>query len=85
MARSSPTNRSCRNRQRCAWWLLAPAPQSGFSLSDGTLVMPVQGRTGRERLATFATLMFVPVVFSMVHKKQQPASGGDVLERAHAH
>jgi hypothetical protein len=25
------------------------------------------------------------VVFSMVHKKQQPAPGGDVLERAHAH
>jgi len=37
--------------------LLAPAPQSGFCLSDGTLVMPVQGRTGRERLETFATIM----------------------------
>jgi sialidase-1 len=40
-----------------SWWLLAPSPQSGFCLSDGTLVMPVQGRTGRERLATFATLI----------------------------
>src|SRR5262249_34983417 len=40
-----------------AWWLLAPSPQSGFCLADGTLVMPVQGRTGREPLATFATLM----------------------------
>lgn len=40
-----------------SWWLLAPSPQSGFCLSDGTLVMPVEGRTGRERLATFAALM----------------------------
>ncbi|WP_010584801.1 alpha/beta hydrolase fold domain-containing protein [Schlesneria paludicola] len=40
-----------------SWWLLAPSPQSGICLSDGTLVMPVQGRTGREKLETFATLM----------------------------
>jgi sialidase-1 len=41
-----------------SWWLLAPSPQSGFCLPDGTLVMPIQGRTGRERLDTFAALMF---------------------------
>jgi multidrug efflux pump subunit AcrB len=37
--------------------------------------------------ATVATLMFVPVVFSMVHKKQdpQPATPAAALETAHAH
>lgn len=40
-----------------SWWLLAPSPQAGICLADGTLVMPVEGRTGREPLATFATLM----------------------------
>ncbi|WJR80635.1 efflux RND transporter permease subunit [Bradyrhizobium sp. NP1] len=34
--------------------------------------------------ATFATLMFVPVVFSMVHKKQG-AQGAVGLEKSHAH
>lgn len=53
---SLPENLTRQLKQE-SWWLLAPAPQSGFSLSDGTLVMPVQGRTGRERLETFATLM----------------------------
>jgi hypothetical protein len=28
--------------------------------------------------STVATLMFVPVVFSLVHKKQEPASFGPV-------
>jgi Cu/Ag efflux pump CusA len=28
--------------------------------------------------STVATLMFVPVVFSLVHKKQEPASAGPV-------
>ncbi|MEZ6059496.1 MAG: sialidase family protein [Planctomycetaceae bacterium] len=40
-----------------SWWLFAPSPQSGFCLPDGTLVMPVEGRSGREPSATFATLM----------------------------
>lgn len=53
---SSPENLTRRLKQE-SWWLFAPAPQSGFSLDDGTLVMPVQGRTGRDRFATFATLM----------------------------
>jgi sialidase-1 len=30
--------------KRPDWWLLAPAPQQGIQLPDGTLVMPVQGR-----------------------------------------
>jgi multidrug efflux pump subunit AcrB len=34
--------------------------------------------------ATVATLMFVPVVFSMVHKKQG-AKAAAALETAHAH
>jgi sialidase-1 len=39
------------------WWLFAPSPQSGFQMTDGTLVMPVQGRTGRADKQTFATIM----------------------------
>lgn len=53
---SPPVNLTRQLKQE-SWWLLAPAPQSGFCLSDGTLVMPMQGRTGREPLATFATIM----------------------------
>ena len=53
----SPPENLTRKLKQEAWWLLAPAPQSGFCLSDGTLVMPIQGRTGRERLETFATIM----------------------------
>ncbi len=53
---SKPENLT-RILKQPAWWLLAPSPQSGFSLPDGTLVMPVEGRTGREPLETFATIM----------------------------
>lgn len=53
---SQPENLTRKLKQE-SWWLLAPSPQSGIQLPDGTLVMPVQGRTGRERLETFATLM----------------------------
>ena len=53
---SEPQNLT-RTLKRLEWWLLAPAPQSGISLPDGTLVMPIQGRTGREPLETFATIM----------------------------
>jgi len=53
---SAPENLT-RKLKQSSWWLLAPSPQSGFGLPDGTLVMPVQGRTGRERLETFATIM----------------------------
>jgi multidrug efflux pump subunit AcrB len=35
--------------------------------------------------ATIATLMFVPVVFSMVHKKQEPAPEAGSPELSHAH
>lgn len=35
--------------------------------------------------ATIATLMFVPVVFSMVHKKQQPAPEACSPELSHVH
>ncbi|MEJ7596153.1 MAG: alpha/beta hydrolase fold domain-containing protein, partial [Planctomycetaceae bacterium] len=53
---SQPENLT-RKLKQDAWWLLAPSPQQGIQLADGTLVMPVQGRTGREPRATFATLM----------------------------
>ena len=53
---STPENMTRRLKQK-SWWLLAPSPQSGFNMPDGTLVMPVQGRRGRDRTETFATLM----------------------------
>lgn len=53
---SEPENLT-RLLKRESWWLLAPSPQQGIQLADGTLVMPVQGRVAREPLATFATLM----------------------------
>jgi sialidase-1 len=53
---TKPQNLTRKLKQE-SWWLLAPSPQAGISLADGTLVMPVQGREGRERSATFATLM----------------------------
>ena len=53
----SPPENLTRQLKQESWWLFAPAPQAGICLSDGTLVMPVQGRSGREPLATFATIM----------------------------
>lgn len=53
----SPPENLTRQLKQESWWLFAPAPQAGISLPDGTLVMPVQGRTGRDPLATFATIM----------------------------
>lgn len=44
-----------RDLKQESWWLFAPAPQSGFALDDGTLVMPVQGRN--ETGETFASIM----------------------------
>ncbi|MDB5738069.1 MAG: transporter, partial [Sphingomonas bacterium] len=35
-------------------------------------------------VATFATLMFVPVVFSVAHRKGRPTSAAARLEEAHA-
>lgn len=53
---TKPENMTRRLKDE-SWWLLAPSPQSGICLPDGTLAMPVQGRTGSEKLETFATLM----------------------------
>jgi len=53
---TKPENMTCKLKQE-AWWLLAPAPQQGINLPDGTLVMPVQGREGPSHEATFATVM----------------------------
>ncbi len=51
---SRPENLT-RQLKRAEWWLLAPSPQQGIQLPDGTLVMPVQGRD--EQGVPFATLM----------------------------
>lgn len=53
---SAPENLT-RSLKEESWWLLAPAPQAGFTRADGTLVMPVQGRFGSGRLDSFATVM----------------------------
>jgi acetyl esterase/lipase len=53
----SPPENLTRKLKQESWWLLAPSPQSGINLPDGTLVMPVQGRTGPGPRETFATLM----------------------------
>lgn len=53
---SAPENLT-RSLKEEAWWLLAPAPQAGFTRADGTLVMPVQGRFAGGRLDSFATIM----------------------------
>jgi sialidase-1 len=53
----TPPENLTRKLKQESWWLLAPAPQSGFTLADGTLIMPVQGRTGRGDRETFATIM----------------------------
>jgi len=44
-----------RKLKKEPWWLLAPSPQQGISLGDGTLVMPVEGRD--EKGVPFATVM----------------------------
>ncbi len=53
---TEPENLTRKLKQE-SWWLLAPSPQAGINLPDGTLVMPVEGRTGQDKLATFATVM----------------------------
>ena len=39
---TKPENLTRKLKQE-AWWLLAPSPQQGINLPDGTLVMPVAG------------------------------------------
>jgi len=51
---SKPENMT-RKLKKEKWWLLAPAPQQGFHLADGAMVMPIQGRD--EKGETFATIM----------------------------
>lgn len=40
---SEPVNITSQTK-RSQWWLFAPAPGHGITLSDGTLVLPTQGR-----------------------------------------
>ncbi len=51
---SNPENLT-RLLKKPEWWLLAPAPQQGIQLPDGTLVMPMQGRDAKG--VPFATIM----------------------------
>ncbi len=51
---SKPENLTRQLKQE-DWWLLAPSPQQGLQLADGTLVMPMQGRD--EKGVPFATIM----------------------------
>lgn len=52
---SEPVNLT-RQVKNAAWWLIAPAPGRGITLSDGTLVIPAEGRdhTG----LPFSTVIF---------------------------
>ncbi len=52
---SQPENWTRQLKQQ-AWWLFAPAPGNGITLSDGTLVMPTQGRDATG--LPFSNLMF---------------------------
>lgn len=51
---SAPANLT-RALKQPEWWLLAPSPQAGIQLPDGTLVMPIQGRD--EKGEAFCTIM----------------------------
>jgi sialidase-1 len=51
---SKPENLT-RKLKKAEWWLIAPSPQQGINLKDGTLVLPAQGRD--EKGVPFATIM----------------------------
>jgi sialidase-1 len=56
---SKPENLT-RKLKKESWWLLAPSPQQGIQLADGTLVMPIQGRLERGHAGSwgaFSTIM----------------------------
>ncbi len=73
---STPENLTRKLKQE-SWWLLAPSPQQGINLPDGTLVMPVEGRDGRDDLSSFATVM-ISRDHGMNWKVGKPAfSGGN--------
>ncbi len=50
---SKPENITSKTKKK-DWWLFAPAPGHGITLSDGTLVFPTQGRD--ERGKTFSNI-----------------------------
>jgi sialidase-1 len=51
---SKPENMT-RKLKEAEWILLAPAPQQGITLRDGTLIMPGEGRDEKDRM--FSTLI----------------------------
>lgn len=51
---SKPENMT-RRLKKAEWILLAPSPQGGITLRDGTVVMPGEGRDGKDRM--FSTLI----------------------------
>jgi len=52
---SEPENLT-RKLKKPDWWVYAPAPQQGLTLSDGTLVMPTDGRDENDRF--FSNIMY---------------------------
>ena len=80
---SAPENLT-RRIKREEWILLAPSPQQGLALADGTLVMPVEGRDGRD--IRFSTVMWsrdhgrswnVQTPYAQVNTECQAAVLGD--------
>ena len=51
---SKPENLT-RKLKKADWWLFAPSPNQGIQTSDGSLIMPVQGRD--ENGVEFSTIM----------------------------
>jgi hypothetical protein len=52
-----PARESYAQAEAAVVMAAGPSPQSGFNMADGTLVMRVQRRMGRQPGETFATLM----------------------------
>ena len=48
-------NHSRKTNDSPVFWLLAPSPQQGINLPDGTLVMPMEGRDAKGE--EFSTIM----------------------------
>lgn len=76
---SAPENLT-RGLKKPEWWLLAPAPQQGIALEDGTLVMPCQGRD--ESGVPFAALLISRDHGQSWHVSNPAYSGGNECQVA---
>lgn len=66
---SKPRNLTKSVKRNPEWWLFAPAPGNGITLSDGTLVLPSQGRDENQRV-------FSNIIYSKDHGKTWQCSEG---------